>query len=423
MQSTLHYNFPLYEGEDTPNLLVEWNSTMQALDTKLYALSIGNAGPEIIREIEQLITAVNNLITEVTEAISDIDDLQSTVNGLQSNINQIFTNIDGVQDTVVALQGVVQTLQTTVSGYSGDISNLQNSVSTLTSSMATLNGALENMQTSISSIDGRVTALEQAPSYELPTASANTLGGVKVGENLSIDANGVLSASGGSSYTLPVASSNTLGGIKVGSGLSIENDGTLSTTGGSGGGGTVVLPKVVNYNYDLDDVATALGTEYTEDDYDVPINFRVIGDSVSKILTLSSTLPITVTNFTLNKASTISIKFKYNLSNSTDVENAVKYAIKESENDLGCSTPMFRRIYLEHMPGVIIGSFEIGFENDELIGRYLLDTSFEDIASQGTVFVQIPQFEIRYYCPNLVSSISENILIEDVEIMVFNKPV
>lgn len=34
--------------------------------------------------------------------------------------------------------------------------------------------------------------------YVLPTASASTLGGVKVGENLSIDANGVLSATGGS---------------------------------------------------------------------------------------------------------------------------------------------------------------------------------------------------------------------------------
>lgn len=34
--------------------------------------------------------------------------------------------------------------------------------------------------------------------YQLPIASANTLGGIKVGSNLSIDANGVLSASGGS---------------------------------------------------------------------------------------------------------------------------------------------------------------------------------------------------------------------------------
>lgn len=51
--------------------------------------------------------------------------------------------------------------------------------------------------------------------YVLPTASASTLGGVKVGENLSIDANGVLSAEGGNSgaivelttadYNYPVA--------------------------------------------------------------------------------------------------------------------------------------------------------------------------------------------------------------------------
>ena len=37
--------------------------------------------------------------------------------------------------------------------------------------------------------------------------------------------------------SLKVASANSLGGIKVGSGLSISNDGTLSVTGGGGGGG------------------------------------------------------------------------------------------------------------------------------------------------------------------------------------------
>lgn len=38
---------------------------------------------------------------------------------------------------------------------------------------------------------------EAGGSYELPVASAETLGGVKVGEGLSIDSGGVLSASGG----------------------------------------------------------------------------------------------------------------------------------------------------------------------------------------------------------------------------------
>ena len=66
-----------------------------------------------------------------------------------------------------------------------------------------------------------------ASSYNLPTASSSALGGIKVGNNLSIDGNGVLS--GASSYNLPTASASTLGGIKVGTGLSISN-GVLSAS-------------------------------------------------------------------------------------------------------------------------------------------------------------------------------------------------
>lgn len=44
---------------------------------------------------------------------------------------------------------------------------------------------------------------------------------------------------GGGSYVLPVASADTLGGVKVGSGLSIT-DGVLSVSGGGGGGALVV---------------------------------------------------------------------------------------------------------------------------------------------------------------------------------------
>lgn len=64
--------------------------------------------------------------------------------------------------------------------------------------------------------------------YTLPIASAATLGGIKVGNNLSIDTDGVLSTH--APYTLPTASASTLGGIKVGSNLSIDSNGVLSAT-------------------------------------------------------------------------------------------------------------------------------------------------------------------------------------------------
>lgn len=62
--------------------------------------------------------------------------------------------------------------------------------------------------------------------YHLPIASDTTLGGIKVGNNLSITSDGALSAVG-EEYSLPVASASTLGGIKVGDRLTINN-GVLS---------------------------------------------------------------------------------------------------------------------------------------------------------------------------------------------------
>lgn len=64
----------------------------------------------------------------------------------------------------------------------------------------------------------------------LPIASADTLGGVKVGSNLTITEDGTLNATGGG--TLPIASASTLGGIKVGANLTVAEDGTLSAPGG-----------------------------------------------------------------------------------------------------------------------------------------------------------------------------------------------
>lgn len=58
--------------------------------------------------------------------------------------------------------------------------------------------------------------------YHLPIASETTLGGIKVGNNLTIEEDGTLNAES-TEYNLPVASSSTLGGVKIGSGLTIND--------------------------------------------------------------------------------------------------------------------------------------------------------------------------------------------------------
>ena len=57
-------------------------------------------------------------------------------------------------------------------------------------------------------------------SYVLPPATADTLGGVVIGDNLTVDEQGKVN--------LPVAAATTLGGIKLGKGLKISADGTAS---------------------------------------------------------------------------------------------------------------------------------------------------------------------------------------------------
>lgn len=67
--------------------------------------------------------------------------------------------------------------------------------------------------------------------YTLTPATAATLGGVKVGANLSVAADGTLSAAAGTSYVLPPATAAALGGVKQGPGTLIAADGTLTVTG------------------------------------------------------------------------------------------------------------------------------------------------------------------------------------------------
>lgn len=79
--------------------------------------------------------------------------------------------------------------------------------------------------------------------YILPTATANTLGGVKIGDNIDIDSVG--------SISVPIATDSTVGLVKAGTGLAISSDGTLTATG------TYELPEATK---------TTLGGVYVDDE-------------------------------------------------------------------------------------------------------------------------------------------------------------
>ena len=133
--------------------------------------------------------------------------------------------------------------------------------------------------------------------YHLPIASETRLGGIKVGHNLAIDDEGVLSAQS-VDYELPTATSDTLGGIKVGSSLSINSgilnvicDQALDNSSSRPVRNSVVTSNINTLSSSLtgvSDTVTTLGNNYT-----------TLSGTVSDHTTALSDLDTTVTNLGL----------------------------------------------------------------------------------------------------------------------------
>lgn len=100
-------------------------------------------------------------------------------------------------------------------------------------------------------IVARIEALEAGGGgggYVLPVATSDTLGGVKIGNNLEIDEEGVLSAPDPTpAYELPIASDETLGGVKVGDDMEIDEEGAISPVISFPTEFSYVVAKVSNY--------------------------------------------------------------------------------------------------------------------------------------------------------------------------------
>lgn len=111
--------------------------------------------------------------------------------------------------------------------------------------------------------------------YVLPKATSNTLGGVKIGNNVNIDFDGYVS--------VPVASTSTAGVIKVGDGLEIDDNGVLRSIGG------YVLPQATK---------TTLGGVYVDDELNTesvnPVQNAVVSLELNSLSGNLSTLSGTV---------------------------------------------------------------------------------------------------------------------------------
>ena len=102
--------------------------------------------------------------------------------------------------------------------------------------------------------------------YVLPKATANVLGGVKIGANVNVGSDGTIS--------IPIASTTTGGVIKVGDNLSIDENGVLSAST------DYTLPQATK---------TTLGGVYVDDELDNsslnPVQNSVVATNIATIST------------------------------------------------------------------------------------------------------------------------------------------
>jgi hypothetical protein len=206
------------------------------------------------------------------------------------NVNNAIAAINtslGTKADAVTVNNSIAVINTSLN-TKADVVAVNNSIANINSSLITkantadVNAALalKANTSSLSTVatSGSYNDLSNKPTipsaYTLPTASASVLGGVKVGSNLSIDANGVLSATASNNAssitgTLPVANggtgTTTVAGIKSILGLNTTNVAigdqsgqTSQAAGGVGvgagagannqGGSAVAIGYVAGYN-------------------------------------------------------------------------------------------------------------------------------------------------------------------------------
>lgn len=145
----------------------------------------------------------------------------------------------------------------------------------------------------------------QQSEYVLPTATATRLGGIKVGENLTVESDGTLNAVQGS-YTLPQATNNTLGGVFV--------DTTLSSTSENPVQNKVVNNSISNLSSNLSTLESSISS--------ITSNVSSLSESVTDLGTSLAATDATVTEVQ-GDVSTNTDSIATNASNISSLQSSV----------------------------------------------------------------------------------------------------
>lgn len=344
-----------------------WDALSGSFDTTAIESSIQEVADDLAQEIldrTQADTTINNNISSLTNRVKVNEDKLTIINGNEATTGSIANAIKQAKSytdtTVTAEQTRAEKAeQKLTSDLASEVTRAKGAESANATAIANeverATGVEEALRTDVEDLTGQVLILEktkvnkvegkglstndyttpeknklaaieaEANKYILPAATTTTLGGIIVGDRLSIDSTGKLVAT--YTYTLPKASSTVLGGVKTGSNIT-NTDGTISITKAN--------------------VTSALGVDPTT------TYVKKAGDTMTGALTNSSTIsgsklistvstgtaPIQVSSTTLCtnlnadmvdgygvsefNSNSISVKYSINSVNQANAENWIK---------------------------------------------------------------------------------------------------
>ena len=291
--------------EELSNEVKDLRKSQVSLSTDVTIIETRQKNLKLDQLKEDIISNVQNLLSgNVLDNIKHLEEKVDIINEKHIKIlTESYNEPPDVKnsDPLTPLDKNFVNLQDFQEHYRLFLNRIQRQLSTLGGGGAVLISDLDDVDTSTAKVDNKFLKYNAASGkwvgsdtagggYTLPTASANTLGGIKIGSGLSIDGNGVVTASGGGG-----GSQNLFSTIAVSGQSSVVADSTSDTLSLVAGTNMQITTNASGDSITFASTGGGGGSQNVFSTIAVSGQNNVVADSTTDTLTLVAGSNMTIT--------------------------------------------------------------------------------------------------------------------------------